>query len=153
VTTFYAWYLGRALKGTERPAWVLAFRYKGGEFSSDLVQQLREDLEAQRKAGSDLVSLDGDPFIGADGPAERYVVKRITKKDGRCWAEVHAVWNGEEDAAPDVTPELVIEKGRWLFVNFYFPAPSTPSSGNLLSMLKALRELRKANGIGRDKKP
>jgi hypothetical protein len=73
-----------------------ALRYRSYLFSSDIVQQIEEDTKAQDKAGSDLVSLDGDPFVGNDGFGERYIVERITIKDDVCWAEVHAVWNGKE---------------------------------------------------------
>jgi hypothetical protein len=67
-------------------------------------------------------------------------VERTTIRDGRCWAEVHGVWESKESEAPDVTPELVRKDGRWLFVNFYFPSPTAPKGWNLLSVLKALRE-------------
>ena len=96
---------------------------------------------------------DADPFLGADGPAERYIVERITMKDGKCWAEVHGVWEGKENETPDVTPELVLKNGRWLFVNFYFPSPSDPKAWNLLSALEADRELQKEYGSRNVKKP
>jgi hypothetical protein len=86
------------------------------------------------------VSLDGDPFVGGDGLGEGYIVDRVTIKDERCLAEVHAVWDGKKNEAPDVTPELVLKNGKWLFVNFYFPIPLDPKCWNLLNALKALRE-------------
>jgi hypothetical protein len=125
----------------------LALKYRSYLFSSDIVQQIREDTNAQVRAGSDLVSLDGDPFVGNDGFGERYNVERITIKDGVCWAEVHAVWNGKEDESPDVTAELVVKGGLWIFVNFYYPSSSSPNSLNLLGELKALREARKTSSI------
>ena len=120
-----------------------ALKYRSYLFSSDIVQQIKEDTNAQDKAGSDLVSLDGDPFVGNDGFGERYIVDRITIKDGVCWAEVHAVWNEKENESPDVTAELVVKGGGWIFANFYYPSPSGPDSLNLLGELKALREMRK----------
>jgi hypothetical protein len=129
-----------------------ALKYRSYLFSSDIVQQIKEDTEAQDKAGSDLVSLDGDPFVGNDGFGEHYIVERVTIKEGVCWAEVHAVWNGKEDDSPDVTAELVVKGGRWIFVNFYYPSPSNPDSLNLLGELKALREARKQSQSKTDRK-
>lgn len=139
VQEFYSWYLANASKDQERDGGV-ALKHRSYLFSPAIVKALREDDEAQVKAGSDLVSLDGDPFVGGDGLSEGYIVEKVTVKDGRCFAEVHAVWDGKKDETPDVTPELVIKNGTWLFVNFYFPSPSDPKGWNLLNALKALRE-------------
>ena len=131
----------------------LAWRLRPYLFSPDLVRQLREDFEAQEKAGSDLVSLDADPFAGPDGAAEHYIVERVTITDKRCLAGVHGVWEGKERETPDVTPELVFKDGRWVLINFYFPSPSAPKATNLLGALKADREFRKKYGPGDPKKP
>lgn len=116
------------------------------------MQQLRADSEAQEKAGSDLVSLDADPFLGADGPAERYIVERITIMDGKCWAEAHGVREGKESKTPDVTPELVLKGRPMAFRRFLLPSPSDPKEWNLLGALEADREFRKEYGPGNDKK-
>src|SRR5208337_4820261 len=63
VGTFYAWYLAKAARETPVPAWDLALRYRSRMFSSALSLQLKQDLEAQRKAGNSLVGLDFDPFL------------------------------------------------------------------------------------------
>lgn len=84
--------------------------------------------------------MDGDPFVGGDGFSEGYIVEKVNIKSGRCWAEVHAVWEGKEDKEPDVIPELALRNGRWRSVNFYFPSPSNPKGWDLLGALKALRE-------------
>jgi hypothetical protein len=153
VEGFYAWYLANALGPNQLPKSDLAWKSRPYLFSPDLVRQLREDFEAQEKAGSDLVSLDADPFVGGDGPAERYIVKGITIKDGKCWAEVHGVREGKESEKPDVTPELVFPDGRWRFVNFFFPGPSAVKGWNLLGALKADREFRNKYGPRGTKKP
>jgi hypothetical protein len=140
VGEFYSWYLATDSKENQEPAGSVALRYRPYLFSSAIIQAVRGDYEAQDKAGSDLVSLDGDPFVGSDGLGEAYIVGKVTVKDGKCWAEVHTVWEGKEDAAPDIIPELTIKNGRWLFVNFYFPSPSNRKGWDLLGALKALRE-------------
>lgn len=109
VGQFYTWYLEEASQHKHDVAYRMsnsALRYRSYLFSSDIVQQIEEDTKAQDDAGSDLVSLDGDPFVGNDGFGERYIVERITIKDDVCWAEVHAVWNGKEGESPNATAEL-----------------------------------------------
>lgn len=153
VGRFYTWYMAKAVGPTGLSKPKLAWGLRSYVFSPDLVRQLREDFEAQEKAGSDLVSLDADPFTGPDGAAERYVVERVTIKGRMCWAEVHGVWEGKERETPDVTPELEFKDGRWIFLNFYFPSPSAPKARDLLGTLKAHREFRKKYGPGSPKEP
>jgi len=135
VGKFYSWYLTNASKDQGRAGDIVLNR-RPYLLSPVIIRALREDDKAQDKAGSDLVSLDADPFAGGDGLAEAYNVGKVTVRDGRCWAEVHAVWMGKEDQMPDIIPELVIKNGNWLFVNFSFPN----QGWNLLGALKALRE-------------
>ena len=153
VGRFCSWYLANAPKGNQGRAGDVALKYRSYLFSSAVIQAPREDDEAQDKAGPDLVSLDGDPFVGADGPAGNYIVEKVTVKHTSCWAEIHGVWNGKEDQTPDVIPEMAMRNQRWRFVNFYFPTPSNPSGGDLLSALKALREGEKQSGAGKGRKP
>jgi len=151
VGEFYSWYLENASKDQERDGGV-ALKYRSDSFSPAIVQALREDNEAQEKAGSELVSLDGDPFVGADGLAGSYIVEKVTVKELSCWAEVHGVWDGKEDQTTDVIAELAIRNHKWLFVNFYFPTPSNPKGWNLLSGLRALREGEKRGLAGKNGK-
>ena len=149
VESFYGWYLTAAPRNNLGPAAELALKEKPYLFSSELIRQVREDFEAQEKAGSDLVSLDADPFIGADGPPERYVVEKITTKQNSCWADVHFVWDGKQVEAPSVTPKMRFQDGRWRFVDFYFYSfsPSgAPKRWSLLSELTKLRKSRKKYG-------
>jgi len=153
VGKFYSWYLAADSKGDQGPAGSVALKYRPYLFSRAIVEAVRGDYEAQEKAGSDLVSLDGDPWVGADGLSEKYIVEKVTATNGRCLAEVHAVWEGKEDEAPDIIPELSISNGRWRFVNFYFPSPSNPRGWDLLSALKALRKEGKRSPLDKNKKP
>lgn len=123
VGRFYNWYVGTALRQNRLTQPRLVLKSGPHLFSHDLLQALREDYEAQDKAGSELVSLDADPFVGGDGPPDRYIVEKVTVKDGRCWVELDGVWEGKKSETPDVTPELIFKRGRWIFTNFYFPKP------------------------------
>lgn len=148
VKRFYTWYSGIAVPEKKLRRSDLALRYRPYLFSTDLAGQLRQDSSAQKKAGSNLVSVDADPFVGPDGPAEAYRVERTTVNNGKCWAAVHSIWGGKESGTPDVTPELELKAGRWIFVNFYFPSPKSPKALNLLQEAKSCRELRKKHRAG-----
>jgi hypothetical protein len=143
VGKFYSWYLANDSKLTQHYAGDAALKYRSSLFSPAIVRAVREDDEAQDKAGSDLVSLDCDPFVGPDGLAEGHVVEKVIAADGKCWAEVHAIWEGKETKTPDVIPELETKNGKWIFVNFYFPSATYSTAWDLLSALKALREEQK----------
>ena len=151
VGEFYSWYQANDSNNPERDGGV-ALKNRSDLFSPAIVQALQEDNEAQEKAGSDLVSLDGDPFVGADGLAGGYVVEKVTVKNLSCWAEVHGVRDGKEDQTADVVCELAIEDHKWRFVNFYFPTLSNPKGWDLLSALRALRGGEKQHGAGKGQK-
>lgn len=91
VERFYHWYLTNAWKQKHMLPAPYALKHRAYLFSSSIITQVTEDYQAQDMAGSDLVSLDGDPFVGPDGAAERYIVEKVTTKDDTCWAEVHGV--------------------------------------------------------------
>lgn len=145
VEAFYGWYiplwshsLGEGPTADER-----AVQVRPQAFSTGLILQLSEDNEAQDAADGDLVGLDGDPFTGSQDSDERFILRRVSTKGNRCWAEMHGVWYGKEDATPDVTPELLLKNGRWVFVNFHYQDPARPGwSGSLLKELKLNREAR-----------
>jgi len=137
VERFYHWYLTKAWKQKHMLPAPYALKHRAYLFSSSIITQVTEDCQAQVMAGSDLVSLDADPFVGPDGPAQSYIVERVTTKDDTCWAEVYGVWGGEKREEPDVTPKLVSKAhGQWVFENFYFPTSSNPRGVNLLDALK-----------------
>jgi len=149
---FYAWYQEQASTKDNMRASSLALKHRPYLFSPELARRIKQDYDAQEKAGSDLVSLDADPFGGPDGLGDGHIVERVSIKDGKCLAEVHAVWQGKEDESPDATPELIPKGDSWIFVNFYYPSPASPNAQDLLSELKAFREMRKRFKSAKDKK-
>ena len=62
VQQFYRWYVPEALSDHHGPAWDLALKDKGDEFSPNLLQALKGDSDAQAKASGYIVGLDFDPF-------------------------------------------------------------------------------------------
>lgn len=93
VVDFYSWYGGKALKNNRLTDPEVAVKEKPNLFGEDLRRELVAGFQAQDKAGNDLVSLDGDPFTGPDGPADRYIVKQVKINNGKCWAEAYLTRN------------------------------------------------------------
>src|SRR4051794_10129943 len=67
VTSFYAWYAPIAKRDHSGFASDIAWKKRPTLFTKELLALMREESEAQDKAGADLVNLDADPFLGADG--------------------------------------------------------------------------------------
>ncbi|HTS12582.1 MAG TPA: hypothetical protein VMH00_10725 [Candidatus Limnocylindrales bacterium] len=138
---FYNWYVANVFENfkatnPEMP-WREAMKYKGDPFSTELSRALIES-EAEAKAEGDPV-LDFDPILGTQDPADRYVVRSVSKKNGHCWAQVYGVWSRDASGPgkqPQVIAELALTDGRWVFVNFHYPISTSPESENLLSILR-----------------
>jgi len=144
VQRFYSWYVPQALSERHGPASDLALRYKGSEFSPNLLQALKEDSDAQAKANGDIVGLDFDPFLNTQDPCERYELGKVSQTGSNYSVEVYGVCSGKKNAKPDVVAEVGRRGSHWEFVNFHYPnlMKDCPNSADLLAMLKVLREQR-----------
>jgi len=147
VTAFYSWY--RTISSMRNPVSESdrAVKDRPYLFSSELVWRLREQSEVQDRAGSNLVRLDIDPFSGPDGIGDQFIAGKITTKNDRCWARIHVVWDGEKHELPDVTSELALKHGHWIFVNFYYLSSDLKQAWNLLDALKEARKSWMADGL------
>jgi hypothetical protein len=136
VQSFYDWYVSKAIvQNRERP-WHLAAKHGGKAFDDKLTQALAKS-DAEVRSTGDAV-LDFDPILNTQDPAERYVIREVTRKDGHCLANVYGVWSRsvpDQGKKPQVVAEIAFENGRWLFVNFHYPNSSSPKNENLLSIL------------------
>jgi hypothetical protein len=146
---FYTWYVPKALD-TRTDSVDLALKHRGYLLSPELLKALKEDSEAQARA-HELVGLDFDPFLDTQDPAERYELGRITQKGSTYLVEVFGVYPARPPDLPEGIPEVIAEvarrNGHWVFTNFLYPpiAKQYPESGNLLVMLKSLKEAREAS--------
>lgn len=137
VQQFYNWYV-------RQPTWERALKDKRFAASAELLRLLIEDAAAQAKVTGEIVGLDFDPILNSQDPAKRYVVGKITPNGSRYWVEVYRVEAGVKDKKPSVVPEVMMQAGRWIFVNFHYKNdPKYPENENLLSILKGLREARR----------
>src|SRR5205807_3501027 len=133
----YSWYLQQSRKSGGSD---LTLK-RSSNFSQEILRGLAEDAAAQRKSPQLIVGLDFDPILNAQDFADRYVGGKVTRSGDHYRADVYGISGGKKSRKPDVTPELVFEHGRWIFVNFHYGAkPKHPEEENLLSLLKAIRE-------------
>jgi hypothetical protein len=143
VQEFYDWYVARLAKINSVRLSDVAIKEKKASFSPGLAQRLKEDDDAQDKVAGEIVGLDFDPFVNTNSDTfERYVVGKVTPKGGAYWVDVHYVYKGKKNPKPLLTPEVKLDKGRWIFVNFHYGKSEVPSNENLLSLLKALKDDR-----------
>jgi len=146
VQKFYDWYLAtenaQMKAGSKESAEEVALREKQSNFSPALVKGLKEDRAAAKKNSGEIVGLDFDPFLNSQESPSRCVVGKVTSKDGHYRVEVFVILEKKKSAKPDVTPELVFEKGHWVFTNFHYGSSSIPANENLVSVLQQLKKDR-----------
>lgn len=135
--TFYNWYVAHALNAANSVPWIVALKYEGGPFSKDLAQALVRS-ESEAKAEGDAV-LDFDPILNTQDPADHYLVRSVTRRQGHYWANVYGIWSrpvSGQGQKPQVVAELMFKHGRWFFVNFHYPNSTNPDNENLLTILR-----------------
>lgn len=146
VGQFYNWYLAKETalmkENSRKMALEVALVEKKSSFSPGLVKALKEDLAASKKSPGEIVGLDFDPILDAQDLGERYLVGKVMPKGDHFLVEVFGIWGGKKNAKPDVVPELVFEKGHWIFVNFHYDSAGIPENENLLSVLQELKKSR-----------
>jgi len=142
VQRFYNWYLAKAAssEGSD-PTSDVVLRFKPSVLSLKLRRMLIREYAAEAKMNGDLdLQLDFDPYINAQDFPPTLKVRTAAYHDGKCRA---SVWITDPPANYDlVDPELVFENGKWVFVNFHYPDPETPSDENLIDTLIMLRKTR-----------
>jgi hypothetical protein len=144
VQSFYDWYVPKALSDSSVPTPKLALKQRSSVFGPHLAAALREDYAAQPAYPGEIVGLDFDPFLNTQDPCEHYEVGTISHRGHTYSVEVHAICAGKKSTVPNVVAELLLGRTGWEFINFRYPnlVKQYPSSANLLSVLKILREER-----------
>lgn len=143
VQEFYNYYV--PITGDKPPSARDALEKRKSDFSEDLYKQLKADFDAQDKVTDEIVGLDFDPFLNAQDFAEKYVAGEVTERAGRFFVDVHSMSEGKKSAKPQVVPELIRRKGKWVFLNFHYGKTSIPENENLLSILRVLKNDRSRN--------
>jgi hypothetical protein len=137
VQRFYDSYARLVHEENPRAPWDRAVKAYRTSFDPELRRWLAVDAAARARQPDDIVGLDFDPFLNSQDPARQYRVKRISRSKSGMRVYVHAVYAGKVSPAPSVVPELVLRRGRWTFLNFYYPIDGTDiGTLDLLSFLK-----------------
>jgi hypothetical protein len=145
VQRFYDWYFDRLNEemktSTRSRAQNPVLKFRPEALTPRLRTLLREDIRAQARNRDYIVGLDFDPFINAEDWEGAYRVENVTLNGDTCRA---TVWGSDTGAKREiVAPELKLENGRWIFVNFHYPGSANPNDKNLIDLLIQLRNDRK----------
>jgi hypothetical protein len=138
VQDFYNWYTPKALADGPIPACKFVVDNRIANFNHELLNALKEDIEAQEKVEGEIVGIDFDPFLASQDPCERYEAGRVINKGAHYLVEIHSICSGIKNNNVDVTADLIRENNRWIFVNFLYS-----DNNDLINVLKYLRESRK----------
>lgn len=135
---FYDWYVPVALnRSLKEDSSNVAIAKRAALFDPPLLKALKEDAEAQAKVPDDIVGLDFDPFLAAQDPDDKYVVSKVTEKDGLYLVDVYGVRKGKREAKVSVVAELKPVKDSFVFTNFLYG-----DDGDLVGVLKQLADDR-----------
>ena len=142
VQEFYDWYR-KSCQGTHKddPS-MAALKNKKFAFSPELQAKLKEDDDVAKLFPGDIVGLDMDPYLNAQDMAEKYTAGKVSSTGAKYHVDVYGTWNGKKSDKPEVVPELVFEKGNWMFVNFLYPGADKAQNADLLSVLAQLKKDR-----------
>jgi hypothetical protein len=136
VQEFYDWYVPIARDSAD--SWAIVRARRGPSLRPALVRALEADFAAQAADRTAVVGLDGDPFLNAQEPCERYEAGAATRHGGGYLVTVFAVCGGRRETAPSLVAELAPARGSWAFANVRYPTSRT----DLLALLRRLRETR-----------
>jgi len=144
VHNFYDWYLKQVSATGKRQVSGLevALKEKKMNFSPELWQALMDDIAASKKNSDEIVGLDFDPILNGQDMAQKYVVGNSSQKPSSYWVEVFGVNQGKKEKTPAVVPEIAMQNGTWVFLNFHYAKSEIPENENLISILKVLKRDR-----------
>lgn len=134
VQAFYSWYVPRARQGGAGSPWMAAVRARPAAFAPAIARALRRDSVASSRSADEVVGLDGDPFLNAQDPCTRYVVRRVVRQGARYLADVVGEGGCARHTRPDVVVEVARVGGAWRLENFRYRDPAD----DLLSLLRRL---------------
>ena len=117
-----------------------AVRERPALFSTDLVTALRADSTASAQTPSEVVGLDGDPFLNAQDPCDHYSSNGVAELGGHFLVQVVGAGGCAAHTTADVTVEITPTNGRLVFTNFIY---SSRDRDNLVATLADLAATRR----------
>lgn len=142
VRDFYDWYAPIAISRTDINASDIAIRDRAKDFTPDLLAALQDDSRAQAENPGMIVGLDYDPFLNSQDPAGHYFVGRVVPRGSTFWVEVLEGSHGKKASKPSIVPEVRVDSGKCVFVNFHSNMVPGKDEVDLLSWLKTLKMRR-----------
>jgi len=142
VRDFYDWYTPIANSKTDINASDIAIRERAKDFAPDLLAALQDDSRAQADNPGMIVGLDYDPFLNSQDPAAHYSIGRVIPRGNAFWVEVFEESHGKKAPKPSIVPEVKIDSGKCVFVNFHNSVIPGKEEVDLLSWLKTLKKQR-----------
>ncbi len=110
-----------------------ALRYKKSVFSMRLFRALDANRQAQARS-TRIVGLDFDPFLNAQFTSTQYELGDLHFNNNECFAPVYFTSPGVNRGNSSAVPELGLQNGHWVFVNFHY---GKSKDDDLLSILRS----------------
>jgi hypothetical protein len=139
VDEFYSWYV--PVQKQTGNAFMRAIHERPTLFSAELAAALRADSTASAQSPNEVVGIDGDPFLNAQDPCERYSSDGVAEAGGRYLVQVAGSGGCLAHTTADITVEVTPTNGKLVFTNFIY---SSRDKDNLISLLAYLDSTRKA---------
>ncbi len=140
---FYSWYVSIIHEQLNGPAFDVVLRERSYVLSPGLLRALKTDSEAQRHAQGEIVGIDFDPFVGGQDPADRYDLRNVTIKGGKCFIEVWRASPNDKSAKsidPDAIVQLSNKTGHWSIEDIQYPEVKA----DLMEVLATLEKERQS---------
>ncbi len=131
---FYDWYVSVSREGGSNPSWGRAVENRPEAFSVSLANALKGDLNAQSKAGAEIVGIDFDPFLNTQDPDDGYEARNCEKRGDHYFVKVYRIGSDHSVKRASVVAELYLMGKKWQFVDFHYS-----QGGSLLRILAILR--------------
>jgi hypothetical protein len=147
VQSFYDWYVVSKdnqpdIKGTQA-----VLKHKKQLLDATLYQKLLEDEQVSAKASGEIVGLDFDPFVNANGLIYTKYQAGAPLMNGAIYrVPVYGIERGKKIPKPVLEADVRKDNGRCVFTNFHFGKSEFPENENLLSVLNVLHKQRQKTG-------
>lgn len=145
VQAFYNWYVVKSGAGKEADVRGMetVLKQKKQFLDATLYRDLAEDEKAAEKSPGEIVGLDFDPFVAANGLIYDKYETGSPKADGQKFlVPIYGIESGKRTAKPVLEAEVATKNGRCVFTNFHYGKSEFPQNENLLSVLSTLRKDR-----------
>lgn len=145
VQSFYDWYAFKNkengegdIKGSD-----VVLKQRKDLLDATLYKALQEDERASAKSPGEIVGLDFDPFVAANGLIyAKYQTGPATKSGANYRIPVYGVEKGKRLPKVVVEAEVASQSGHYVFTNFHYGKSEIKQNENLINVLQQLKKDR-----------